>query len=137
MAEELLTGMRVFIHKHSGEIIFVPNEMDMDCAEPEGWESEFNLLENNRYDYLEIDTMNSTQSFQVMEEFAEQLTENRILRVELLDALNRKKPFRAFKYVIDNAGKYREQWFDFRLEKTMYFVKKQIAVLHRHEGPNL
>lgn len=133
MAEEILVGMRVFIHKISGEIIIVPNEMDLDYAEPEIWETELNLLENYRFDYFEIDPMNSTQSFQVMEEFAEQLMENKVLRVELLDALNRKKPFREFKFVIDNSGKYREQWFGFRLEKTMNWIKKQIADLNRLE----
>jgi hypothetical protein len=137
IAEELLTGMRVFIHKQTGEIIFVPNETNLDYAEPGVWDTELNLLENYRFDYLEIDAMNATQSFEVMEEFAEILVENKVLRVELLDALNCKKPFREFKYVIDNAGKYREQWFSFRLDKTMDFVRKQIAYLHKLEGPDL
>ncbi|MCA1803708.1 MAG: UPF0158 family protein [Rhodothermaceae bacterium] len=132
IAEDLLTGMRVFVHKQTVEIIIVPNEMNLTYADPEIWETELNLLENYRFDYLEIDAMNSKQSFEVMEDFAGNLVENRVLRVGLLNALNCKKPFREFKYVIDNAGKYREQWFSFRLEKTMDFVKKQLANMNRH-----
>ena len=58
-----------------------------------------------------------------MVEFAEQLSDNDKLKNQLINALNRKKPFREFKDIIDNAGKYRQQWFDFKQAQLLQWVR--------------
>ena len=57
-----------------------------------------------------------------MVKFVEQLDEKNKLKDELIKALNRKKPFREFKFVIDNSGIYRQQWFDFKHEQLIQWV---------------
>jgi hypothetical protein len=52
-----------------------------------------------------------------MADFADSLSDSHRLKSRLINALNRKKPFREFKFVIDNSGEYRQMWFDFKNRK--------------------
>lgn len=36
--------------------------------------------------------------------------------------MNKRRPFREFKFVIDNSGIYREQWFDFKNAQLKQWV---------------
>jgi len=56
----------------------------------------------------------SSESIEIMEEFMNQLADNNKLKDRLINVLNRKKPFREFKFEIDNSGIYRQQWFDIK-----------------------
>jgi hypothetical protein len=49
-----------------------------------------------------------------MGDFTETLNDSNPLKDKLFEALNRRKPFREFKFVIDNSGKYRQVLFDFK-----------------------
>ena len=40
--------------------------------------------------------------------------------------LQRPKPFGNFKWEIDNSGKYRQQWFDYKKERFIGYVEGQI-----------
>ncbi len=57
-----------------------------------------------------------------MAAFVEQLDDNPALQSQLIAALNKRKPFREFKWVIDNSGIYREKWFEFKHEKIKAWV---------------
>jgi hypothetical protein len=48
----------------------------------------------------------------------------------LIIALNKKKPFWNFKYVIDNSGEYRQKWFDFKEQESCKWIENQIADLN-------
>ena len=48
-----------------------------------------------------------------MNEFAEQVADQN-LQSKLLNALSKNKPFKEFKFLIDNDPDYRQQWFDFK-----------------------
>lgn len=69
--------------------------------------------------------MNSNQSFRVMEAFLENI-KSESLREKLDNALRVSKPFRNFKYLIDNSD-YRQNWFDFKFTKNLLWVKNQIS----------
>lgn len=77
------------------------------------WKKELTQLRKNFTSYREIYAMDSSDSFKVMADFAEQVTDKK-LQEKLANALNRKHPFREFKFVIDNAGEYRQSWFNFK-----------------------
>jgi hypothetical protein len=68
--------------------------------------------------------MDSNQSFRVMERFVDRVDSEKF-REKLINALNRRKPFRNFKYQIDDSD-YRQDWFDFKLQQNMEWVKEQI-----------
>jgi hypothetical protein len=59
---------------------------------------------------IEIEPPMPGESFRIMEDFIYSLPENaHELKSKLVQALNRRKPFQNFKYVIDGSGKYRDQ----------------------------
>lgn len=126
IADELDTGMRCFWNRKTNELIYVPDEMSMPDFDIEPWQDEFDKMEDYAGDYVEIERPQSRDSFQFMEEFAESLPDDLKLKSTLVRALERKKPFREFKYEIDNSGEYREEWFAFKDSKLRQWVKDQI-----------
>ena len=48
-----------------------------------------------------------------MLDFAESV-DNVNLQERLINSLNKSKPFRNFKWQIDNSGNYLQKWFDFK-----------------------
>lgn len=126
IAQELDSGFLAYIHKTTGERIFVPDRDEYSEIEFEAWNEEFELLESNFSDYYEIEKWSSHEAYEIMLHFAEQLSQNRTLQNNLLDALNKRKPFSAFKFVIDNSGEFREIWFDFKNKKLYEYVEEQL-----------
>jgi hypothetical protein len=54
IAEQLDCGFRAFIHKTTGQILFVPNENNLTDIDLDLWDEELEQLENNFTDYYEI-----------------------------------------------------------------------------------
>lgn len=100
IAEQLEVGFRAFFHKETGELIFVPKEDEFSSMDFSGWEEELHQLKKNPMAYREVYGMEGRDGFEVMEDFADQLSDKR-LQDRLYSALNKKHPFREFKYVID------------------------------------
>lgn len=125
IAEQLDCGFRAFIHKKSTQLLFVPDELNFPDIDEELWEEELTELKNNRLDYYEIEKWTSREAFEIMNDFAEQVA-NQSLQSKLFNALGRKKPFREFKFLIDNDPDYRQQWFDFKSEWQLDFVTKRV-----------
>ncbi len=123
IAEQLDCGLRAFYHKETGELMFVPDTDKFDDTEV--WEDDLQKLEDNFLDYREIEAMESRASFIVMEDFVDQL-KNSTIKNKLLNALEKRKPFREFKLIIDNAGDLRELWFSYKSQRNIECVAKQI-----------
>ncbi len=70
------------------------------------------LIETEAERYIFIESIGSNESFRVMEQFVEQLPEEKA-RNDLFDALNRRKPFRQFKDTLLDYPNIREKWFLF------------------------
>jgi hypothetical protein len=90
---------------------------DSDCEEDEEITYKYYDWEK----YIVFEPLESGKSFKIMEQFAEQLSDSK-LQNKLFIALNNKKPFANFKYLIDNSL-YRQDWFDFKkhwLENRVY-----------------
>ena len=128
IAEQLDCGFRAFIHKTTGQRLFVPDENDLTDIDLDPWASELEQLENNFTDYYEIDKWTSSEAFEILSEFADQVSDNK-LQSRLFDALRKNRPFREFKYVIDNSGDFRQQWFDFKSKSQQDFVARQLNLL--------
>ncbi|HAB52519.1 MAG TPA: hypothetical protein DCE80_10190, partial [Ignavibacteriales bacterium] len=94
-------------------------------ADEEPWEDELKEVEKNWSDYFEFEGFESHESFQIMVDFAESI-DNKRLQQNLINALNRPKPFQNFKWQIDNSGEYRQQWFDFKKMRYIEWIKEQI-----------
>jgi hypothetical protein len=125
IAEQLECGFRAFIHKTTWQLLFVPDESNLTDIDLDPWNEELEQLENNFTDYIEIDKWTSDEAFEIMGEFADQVSENK-LQSRLFDALRKNKPFREFKFVIDNSGDSRQQWFDFKNKSQQDYVARQL-----------
>ncbi|HNU21723.1 MAG TPA: UPF0158 family protein [Bacteroidales bacterium] len=125
IAEQLDCGFRAFIHKTSRQLLFVPDNNNYPDIDLDSWDEELEQLENNFTDYYEIDKWTSSEAFETMSEFADQLTDKN-LQSRLFDALRKNKPFKEFKLVIDNSGDFRQQWFDFKNKWQQDFVARQL-----------
>jgi hypothetical protein len=131
IAEQLSLGFRAFIHKNTYRMLFIPEENNFFDMEMDAWAEESKELKKNASEYYKIERWSSREAFNMMVEFAEQLTDNPSLQSQVFSALNRRKPFREFKAVIDYSGDYREKWFAFKNSWERDYVKKQWDLLLR------
>ncbi len=129
IAQELDCGLRVFLHKTTKAYIAVPDEDMMLDEFEEAWKNEGEILEKHADDYIEIENWSSAEAFNIMHDFTNQLEDNTKIKVLLLDALEKRKPFREFKFLIDKYDNYRDDWFAFKNAQQEQLVKEQIANL--------
>ena len=131
IAEQLDCGMRCYIDKETGEIKTTP-DFDNWYTDDELWTDILNELEENWDKYVEIERMESRDSFDLIADFAESV-DSRELRDSLINALNKKHPFRNFKRVVDNSGPYRQKWFDFKNQSLIEWVEKKLGEINSLE----
>jgi len=127
IAEQLDCGNRCYINKETGDIKTTP-DFDNGYADEELWVDVLEELEENWDKYIQIEKMESHESFDLMADFADSV-DSRELRDSLINSLNKKHPFRNFKWVVDNSGLYRQKWFDFKNQRLIEWVKDQLEAL--------
>ncbi len=125
IADNLDSGMRCFYNLKTGEIKTLLNTDSWIGADEELWKEESEEINDNWADYFEFEGFKSHDSFQLMTDFAERVDDSK-LQDKLRNALNRPKPFRNFKWQIDNSGVFRQQWFDFKKMRYIHWVKEQV-----------
>ena len=123
--------MRCYINKETCAIQTTP-DFDNWYTDDELWTDILNELEENWDKYIEIERMESRDSFDLMADFAESV-DSRELRDCLINALNKKHPFRNFKWVVDNSGPYRQKWFDFINQSLIEWVEKKLGEINSLE----
>jgi len=126
IAQEFDCGNRCYLKIKTGEIISTPDFVTEFDDGREFYEDILEELESNWNDYVEIEKPRSSDSYEIMVNFAEQLDDDNKLKSKLFDALNKNKPFRRFMFEIDNSGKYRQEWFDFKKAKLENWVIEKI-----------
>ena len=125
IADNLDCGMRCFYNFKTGEIKTLLNFDSWIGADEEPWEEEAKEIDENWDDYFEFTGFDTHESFRIMVDFAERIDDPK-LQDQLINALNRSKPFRNFKWQIDNSGEYLQQWFDYKKMRYVQWVKEQI-----------
>jgi hypothetical protein len=125
IADNLDSGMRCFYNLKTGEIKTILNFDNWIGADEEPWEEESKEIDENWGDYFGFVGFESHESFQIMADFAESIEDNR-LQNNLIDALNKRKPFQNFKWQIDNSGEFRQQWFDYKKMRYIQWIIEQI-----------
>ncbi|MEO8414575.1 MAG: UPF0158 family protein [Ginsengibacter sp.] len=130
ISEQLDCGFQAFYHKQTGELIFVPDTDRHSGMDTDAWQDDLDKLDVNFFDYHKIEAMEASDSFRVMADFTEQLTDSK-LQDKLVNALNKNRPFREFKFVIDNSGEQRQRWFDFKNERYIEWTEEQLKTQNK------
>ncbi len=125
IADNLDSGMKCYYNLKTGEIKTIVNFDNWIGADEEPWEEDTKEIEANCDNYFEFEGLPTHESFRLMADFAENL-DNNSLQERLVNALNKSKPFRNFKWQIDNSGDYRQEWFNFKKSRYVDWVKGQI-----------
>jgi len=116
-------GMICFFHTENGTIESYPDDMDL-VDDHELWQEIIDKIELDFHKYIKFEKMDSSQSFKVMVDFIDQLNSHEF-KLKLVDILNHSKPFRHFKYAIDNSD-YRQDWFDHKNKMYVNWIKEQL-----------
>ncbi|HET9826368.1 MAG TPA: UPF0158 family protein [Chitinophagaceae bacterium] len=125
IADSLEAHQQCFIHKRTLEIISYPEEYLLDLDPGQNvWQEDIEKVESDP-NYIQIEAMPSNDLFDVMEEFANSVSD-RSVKTRLLNALNGRKPFAHFKYQIENTAHFRDLWFECRRAKNIEWVTTQI-----------
>jgi hypothetical protein len=127
LADNLDSGLRCFVHKDKKAIVALPDTINNPDSDSEWWDEANEEIENNFDSYVEIQKMDSHESFRLMENFIDTV-DNVPLRDRLIEALRRPKPFANFKFDIDHSGLYRQKWFDFKKRQIIEWVRGQVIV---------
>jgi hypothetical protein len=125
IADSLEAGFKCFIHRETFEVVTYLDPDRYPDVDPNDWKEEINKVKKNKKKFIEIEDMDSRESFRVMAEFAESLEHN-TTKIKLLTALEGHKPFANFKHQIEHSGEYRELWFAFRTEKNIEWIQNQL-----------
>jgi hypothetical protein len=127
IAQDLDCGLICYIHKETHEHkTLIDFDLNYD-AEEELWQDTIDEIENNRDKYIKLEPMSSRESFGIMEGFIDQVSKNNI-RKRLIAALNKRKPFRHFKYEVDNDEEVRQHWFKYKEYRYEEWVINQLEV---------
>jgi uncharacterized protein UPF0158 len=127
IAQDLDCGFICYINIQTGEHLTIPKEYD--SFEADGaFDEDVAKVEKNKELYLKIEPPKSGEAHRIMQEFAYSLPDQIYhLKGKLIEALDNRKPFRNFKFIIDNSGEYREKWFAFREQQLIKFLKNHLA----------
>lgn len=128
IAQFLDAGQICYVHKDSKDIKAIIDTNNWAEADLELWDEDIKEVENNADQYWRIEPMRSGEAFGIMEKFAQQV-DNDKLSEQLFRALNKRKPFQNFKFIIDNSGDYREQWFAFKQKLYEEYVVNELKYL--------
>lgn len=128
IAGKLEDGNNCWYHIPTGEVLWAP---DRDALlDEEIWEDVYNEIDEKMHECIPFEILEAHESFRIMESFAENEVGEKKLRARLITALSNRKPFRHFKYVIDNSN-YRQAWFAFKDQWYIEYVKEELECYNR------
>jgi hypothetical protein len=99
----------------SGEVVFAGSEAVTGMPEDEDWD------DPDRF--LSIQPMDSWESFQIMEDFVDELPEGEGCRA-LSRALRLPRPFRCFKDTLCDFPSLRERWFKYHEDRMLVYAQE-------------
>lgn len=126
IAESLDTGFIVYVHRRTFELLSYPDPAhwsELDALDR--WVAIKDRLETEAADFVEIGPPPSKESYQMMQDFAQQVRDAR-LRERLLEALRSPKPFRHFRHMVDESDEA-DAWAAYRLARIKAYALARLA----------
>jgi Uncharacterised protein family (UPF0158) len=129
IAQDLDAGMKCYYHLETGETVATPDDSHFDEFDDELLEELMEEVEKAPEKYLVFEPMDSQQSFRLMEGFVENIADkNTSLRFQ--DAIAFRKPFQNFKQLLGAYPELREQWFVYKDQEHVEWVKEQLEAMN-------
>ena len=137
IAGELDAGMKCFYHIATGEVKSYPDELRGHAGfEEEFWEDVMQQVENAPKEFVAFEALESFESFRMMEAFINNIEEAKI-QLQFQDAIQLKKPFQQFKYLLYDFPLLREQWFKFKDDYLIEHVEQQLKSYNLLKNPEM
>jgi ribosomal protein L11 methylase PrmA len=126
IAQELDCGFDCYYNSNTDEIVAIPSFSQFSDEEDfkEAFSESLVKVEKHKADFIKLETLESFESFKIMELFVEQLSDQN-LKSELENVLANKKPFQSFKHKIDHS-EFRQSWFEFKKSELEKIVENQL-----------
>ncbi len=126
IAEQLDCGFVCYWNTSNNELIFIP-EMDYFDGDQELWQEELKKVKKNKKQFKIIEKPTSRESFEIMENFVDDLSDTHRDKRILENILQNQKPFANFNRFIHESADLREIWFAHKNTSFIEFVKKQVV----------
>lgn len=126
IAQELDCGNDCYFNPKTKEIIAIPNYsiISDEALFEEVFGPDVEKVNEQEADFIKLEVLQSFESFKIMERFVEQI-DDQLFKAKLENALHRRKPFRNFKYLIDDSD-FRQDWFDFKQNELEKRVENEL-----------
>ena len=104
IAQELDCGFDCYYNSKTDEIVAIPSFAQFSDEDDfkEAFSESLEKIEKHKTDFIKFETLESFESFKIMDLFAEQLFDQN-LKSELKIVLANKKPYQNFKYKVDHS----------------------------------
>ena len=119
IADGLTAGLKYFINLDTLEYQYI---LDNSEYTEEFWDKETDKIIKGWKNFATIEQMDSKRSYRVMENFVDEVIEDKRFQEELYRVLSNRKPFANFRAVVESS-EYREKWFRYRDEQNVNYVK--------------
>lgn len=123
VAQTIDSGEIVYVHRETGEILSFP---DLDQAGDEYdylMQEVMDIVDMAPESYIRFRPLSSSESFKVMEGFAD--TVNNDTHVEKIrGALRERKPFRSFREAVEDLDLL-DSWYDYKMAYLEMMVRDQ------------
>ena len=128
IAQQLDCGNECYFNQKTKELVCIPNADLMAMGDEEYYREVFKedleKVKSQKKDLIKFEVPESFESYKIMENFKNQINDDKFKK-KLDEALNRRKPFQNFKYLIDNS-EYRDDWFGFKQKELEKMVLETI-----------
>ena len=135
IAQYIDCGHDCFYNLKTKELFWIPNIQLLTSGDEdyhrEIFKEDLDKVKSQKKDLIKFEVLESYQSFKIMEHFKNRIDDDRF-RYSLQQALNKRKPFQNFKYLIDHS-EYRDDWFEFKQKELEKIV---IKTIERHDSGN-
>ncbi len=133
IADQLDMGMKCFYHIPTGELEYYPDEFKHAGFDEEMWAEAMEKVEENFGEYIPFTGIESHESFEIMEDFINEITDTGI-QEKFAEVIQRRKPFQQFKNLLPDYPDLRQQWFVYKDKRNIEYVEEQLEVYNNKRG---
>lgn len=127
IADKLEAGLKCYLNTVTREVVSFPDINRLPGGDFNDWEEEIRKVEKNPKIYREINSMNFSESYILMQEFVN-IVEDKNMKSRLAQAIQGPRPFANFKMQIARSRSLRDTWFSFKSDKVIEWVRSQLVI---------